>query len=68
MIPLAQILEITKYNVIIKCPYCDKIHLHGKIEGERFSHCYIPLRNKKLMKQVEERKDFYNSNLYNIRF
>ena len=67
MIPITLIIKETESQYIIKCPYCDKKHYHGKVEGERVSHCYIPLRNKKLKKQVEERKDFYNSNQYYIK-
>lgn len=68
MIPTAPIIEETKTQYIIKCPYCDKKHYHGKIEGERSRHCYIPLRSKKLKKQVEERTALYNSSDYYIKW
>jgi hypothetical protein len=67
MIPIAQVIKITEFNYVVKCPYCNKNHYHGKQEGEKVSHCFIPLRSKKLKLQVEERKAFYNSNEYYVK-
>jgi hypothetical protein len=67
MFPIAQVIKITEFNYVVKCPYCDKKHYHGKYEGERVSHCYIPLRNKKLKQQVEQRQILHNTNQYLVK-
>lgn len=67
MFPIAQVIKITEFNYVIKCPYCDKKHYHGKDVGERVSHCYVPLRNKKLKQQVDQRQALYNTNQYLIK-
>lgn len=68
MNPIAPIIKETENNYIVKCPYCDKTHYHGKLEGDRVRHCYIPFRSKKLKKQIEERTTLYNSTEYYIKW
>ena len=63
MIPVVEVIEETLTQFIIKCPYCDKKHYHGKMEGERVSHCHITKKNKKL---IDERVKLYESNMYEI--
>ena len=63
MNPVAIVIRQTPTQYIIRCPYCDEEHAHGKIEGDRFSHCYITKKNKKL---IEERYAYYNSTCYDV--
>lgn len=42
--PIALIIEEAKKTVKIKCPYCERIHIHGTVggdpEGHRVPHCW----------------------------
>ena len=64
MNPIAKVIKQTLTQFIVRCPYCDDKHYHGKIEGDRLSHCYITKKNKKL---IEQRQAKYNSNSYDVR-
>jgi hypothetical protein len=31
--------QFTDYFVVEKCPFCQRRHIHGAVEGTRVSHC-----------------------------
>ena len=64
MIPIAEVIKQTATQYIVRCPYCEQKHSHGKMEGDRLSHCYITKKNKKL---IEERHAKYESTCYDVR-
>ena len=39
MPPNATILSHSETQVVIRCPYCKQKHTHGKVSGQRQSHC-----------------------------
>ena len=38
MIPIAEVIKQTATQYIVRCPYCEQKHSHGKMEGDRLSH------------------------------
>jgi hypothetical protein len=41
-LPIAKILQIKNNSTVVDCPFCFKLHIHGKIDKPevRTSHCH----------------------------
>lgn len=40
-LPILSCKPISETSMSFECPWCGRTHIHGRIEGQRASHCMI---------------------------